>query len=399
MNDDNTTTPATAPSTSTNFPPPAPLQQPAPMAPPPPPPQKRGGFARGFGGGLGFGIGLGAMLLVTSLVSLITMIGSLAALTPSEAGTATTNLTTIWGSGSERLRAINVSGAILSDASDGALLAAGTFGNEVAKQIDELTSEDASGLLLLVNTPGGSIGGSRAISDAVERYQERTANRVLVHVTSMSASGGVYATASADEIISDHGALIGSIGVIFGPFTQYTDVVGTTGNILESGVTTTGGITQEYLSQGTGKDFGNPYRPMTDEERANYTSGLKVEYDNFVEHVSQHRDIPSEKIVNDLGAFMFDPETAQNHGLIDGIMGRDEFFRHAAESAGLDPDDTRVEAVRAPSAWESLLGAERPFGSAPAVDQGPGVVPALSRSFCGGTQPLAFAGDLAGVCG
>lgn len=399
MNDDNTTTPATAPSTSTNFPPPAPLQQPAPMAPPPPPPQKRGGFARGFGGGIGFGLGLGAMLLVTSLVSVIAMAGSLAALTPSDAGTATSNLTTIWGSGTERLRAINVSGAILSDASDGALLAGGTFGNEVAQQIDELSAEDASGLILLVNTPGGSIGGSRAISDAVDRYQDRTGQKVLVHVTSMSASGGVYATATADEIISDHGTLIGSIGVIFGPLAQYTDVIGTTGNILQSGVTTTGGITEEYLSAGKGKDFGNPYRPITDEERATYTAGLQVEYDNFVEHVSTHRDIPAEKIVDELGAYMFDPETAQGHGLIDGVMGRDEFFRHAAETAGLDPEDTRVEAVRAPTAWESLLGAERAFGAAPAVEQGPGVVPALSRAFCGGTQPLALAGDVASVCG
>lgn len=397
----------------TNFPPPSaptpnpaasqqPAQRPMPAMAPMAPQlveTKKHGFARGFGRGIGFGLGLGAMLLATSLVSLILMVTSLATMTPTASGTATTNLATIWGSGTGKLRAINVSGAILSDASDGALLMAGSYGNEIAQEIDALTTDDASGLILLVNTPGGSIGGSRAISDAVERYQGRTGQKVLVHVTSMSASGGVYATATADEIISDHGTMIGSIGVIFGPFTQYDGVVGTTGNILESGVTTTGGITQEYLSAGKGKDFGNPYRPMTDEERANYTAGLEVEYDNFVEHVSSHRSIPAEKIVNELGAFMFDPETAQGHGLVDGVMGRDEFFRHAAQQAGLDPDDTRVEAVRAPTAWESLLGVTRPFGQAPAVEQGAGIVPGVSNPFCGGGQPLAFAGEVASVCG
>lgn len=399
----------------TNFPPPSaptPNPEPTPAAhqqaaqqplPAPMAPQfvetKKHGFARGFGRGIGFGLGLGAMLLVTSLATLILMVTSLATMTPTASGTATTNLNTIWGSGTGKLRAINVSGAILSDASDGALLTAGSYGNEIAQEIDGLGADDASGLILLVNTPGGSIGGSRAISDAVERYQERTGQKVLVHVTSMSASGGVYATATADEIISDHGTLIGSIGVIFGPFTQYDGVVGTTGNILESGVTTTGGITQEYLSAGKGKDFGNPYRPMTDEERANYTAGLEVEYDNFVEHVSSHRGIPAETIVNELGAFMFDPETAQAKGLVDGVMGRDEFFRRAAEQAGLDPDDTRVEAVRAPTAWESLLGATRTFGQAPAVEQGAGIVPAVSKAFCGGGQPLVFAGEVASVCG
>lgn len=383
-----------------NFPPPLPPQPPHHMGPGAPAPETpRRGFARGFGGGFGFGLGLGAMLLVVTLLSILSMVLSLAALTPTASGSASTNVTTIWGKGSGKLRAITIAGAILSDASDGALLTSGTFGNEIAQQIDDLTTEDASGLVLLVNTPGGSIGGSKAISDAVERYQERTGQKVLVHITSMSASGGVYSTASADEIISDYGTLVGSIGVIFGPITQYTDVVGTTGSILESGVTTTGGITQEYLSAGKGKDFGNPFRPMTDEERANYTSSLKVMYDDFVGHVSKHRGIPVEKIVNELGAYMFDPETARSHGLVDDIMGRDEFFRHAAEVAGIDPDDTRVEAVKPPSAWESLLGAKRAFGEAPAVVQGAGVVPAVSQAFCGAGQPLVYAGDLAAVCG
>lgn len=360
---------------------------------------RQGNFARGFGGGVGLGLGLGAMLLATSLLSLLVLAGSLAALSPTASGAATTNLSTIWGSGSQTLRAINVTGAILSDASDGALLSSGTYGNEIAQQIDDLTVDEASGLILLVNTPGGSIGGSKAISDAVERYQERTGQQVLVHISSMSASGGVYATASADEIISDHGTLIGSIGVIFGPFTQYDGVVATTGSILESGVTTTGGITQEYLSAGKSKDFGNPFRPMTDEERAHYTAGLNAEYQKFVSHVSTHRGIPEDTIVNELGAFMFDPDSAQANGLIDAIMGRDEFFRYAAEQAGLDPDDTRVEAVRAPSAWEALLGAERAFGTAPAVDQGPGISPDVSAAFCAGGQPLVFAGDLPAACG
>ncbi|GAA4892760.1 hypothetical protein GCM10025789_07380 [Tessaracoccus lubricantis] len=399
-----------------NFPPPAPqdrgadIQTPASPSRPsqrpqpqprmaPPPPAPGGGFARGFGNGMGIGLGLGAMLLATSVVTTIAMVVGLAALTPTAAGSATTSLTTLWGQGEGRIRAIPVSGPIMSDASDGAVFSAGTYGNEVAAQIDELTTDDASAVVLLVNTPGGSIGGSKAISDAVERYQERTGQKVLVHVTSMSASGGVYATATADEIVSDHGTMIGSIGVIFGPFTQFNDVVGTTGSLLESGVTTTGGITQEYLSAGTGKDFGNPFRPMSEEERAHYLAGLDVEYDAFVSHVSEHRDIPAAKIVDELGAFMFDPATAMEHGLIDDVMGRDEFFRHAAGAAGLDPDDTRVETVRMPSAWESLLGAERAFGQAPAVEQGAGVVPAVSRAFCGAAQPLAFAGQLSAVCG
>lgn len=390
------------------FPPPAPedMARPAPpiapaLAPVPPQsaPRPRGGFARGFGIGTGIGLGLGVASLAASIVLGVMMVVASLALVSTSTGTATSAVSTVWGSGSQVLRAIPISGPILADSSDGSLLSAGSYGYEIADEIDSLTADDASGLVLLVNTPGGSIAGSRAISDSVQRYQERTGQPVLVHVSSMSASGGVYATAAADEIVADHGAMVGSIGVIFGPFTYYDGVVATSGSLIESGVTTTGGITTEYLSEGTGKDFGNPYRPMTDEERAVYQEGLASEYAAFVAHVSSNRGIDEATITDTMGAHLFSSEQALGFGLIDAVMGREDFFRHAAEKAGLDPEDTRVEAIRQPGPLELLLGVERPFGQAPAVAQGAGIRPVVSASVCAGTRPLAFAGDLASVCG
>ena len=104
-------------------------------------------------------------------------------------------------------------------------------------------------------------------------------------------------------------------------------------------------------------------------------------------------------IRDQIGAHLYDSVRAQEYGLIDGVLGRDEFFRHAAEAAGLDPADTRVEAVLPPSTWEVFLGVERPFGVAPAAKTGDGVVPVLSPAFCRATQPLALAGSLDGLCG
>ena len=394
--------PPSAEHRSADLPPAVAPQPPAPSAPRPvgvTAPRQPGGFGRGFGIGAGVGLGLGdASLLMALALGVLALVGSLT-LVSTAGGVATTQLATIWGGGSQSLRAITVAGPIMADVSDGALLSAGTYGYEIAAQLDELTAEDSGGVVMLVNTPGGSIAGSRAISDAVVRYQERTGQKVLVHVSSISASGGVYATAAADEIIVDHGALVGSIGVIFGPFDQYTDVLATSGTLFESGVTTTGGITREYLTQGEGKDFGNPFRPITDEERAVYTAGLASEYDAFVAHVAEHRDITEAAIRDQIGAHLYDSVRAQEYGLIDGVLGRDEFFRHAAEAAGLDPADTRVEAVLPPSTWEVFLGVERPFGVAPAAKTGDGVVPVLSSAFCRATWPLALAGSLDGLCG
>lgn len=388
------------------FPPPSANQmaQSAPVVPPPPapaaPPGQRGGhFSRGFGLGSGLGLGLGVAGVVAAVVLGVMTIAGAVALVGTASGTATTALTTVWGSGSQVLRAVPVTGVILADSSDGALLSTGTYGYEVADELDSLTADDSSGVVLLVNTPGGSIAGSRAISDAIDRYQERTGQPVLVHVSSTSASGGVYSTATADEIIADHGAMVGSIGVIFGPFVHYDGVVATSGSLLESGVTTTGGITTEYLTEGTGKDFGNPYRPMTDEERAVYQASLSAEYDAFVAHVSSNRGIDESTIRDTMGAHLFGTAQAEAFGLIDGVMGREAFFRHAAERAGLDPDDTRVEAIRPPGVLEVWLGVERAFGEAPAVTQGEGVRPVVSSAICDASQPIAFAGDRAAVCG
>lgn len=396
----------------TSFPPPAdpggdqaaPQPQPQPQPQPPRPDlpveRKRGAFSRGFGLGTGIAVGIGLVSTVASiLLGVVLLIGGLVAAATASDSSALTE--TIWGKGAGRLRAISINGVIMADSSDGSLLSAGTYGYEIAAQIDALEKAEAAGLVLLVNTPGGSIGGSVAISDAIERYQERTGQKVLVHVSEMSASGGVYSTAAADEIIADYGTLVGSIGVIMGPFDHYDGVTAIGSSLFETGVTTSGGVTSEYFTAGTGKDFGNPFRAVTEQEQAHYQAGIDAEYRQFVAHVAENRGIEEAKIVDEFGAFLFDAQAAKANGLIDDVMGRDEFFRHAAEAAGLDPAETRVEAgIVNMGLMASLLGVEagRPVGQAPAAKQGVGIVPVLSPAICSGQRPLVYAGDFSGVC-
>ncbi|TKJ26440.1 hypothetical protein A6V29_03595 [Blastococcus sp. CCUG 61487] len=362
--------------------------------PPPPrePSQFRRGFGLGFGASLGAGLGLAAVgvvmvvLLVVSLVGLVSGSGS--------SGQAQPITETVWGEpGAEgRLLAIPVTGVILGGESDGATFGGTTYGYEVADTIDALDEDDADGLILELNTPGGTIYGSRAIADAVERYRERTGHRVMAHVQGMSASGGVYAMAGADEIVADHGSLVGSIGVIMGPFERYRDVTAIPGTLLEPGVTTEGGITEEYLSRGRGKDLGNPYRDMTDEERAVLGAGLEREYAEFVDWVSETRGIPAQTIVDELGAFVFDGQTAIERGLVDRVLGREEAYRFAAELNDIDPDDTRVDRVRGPGLLDLLLAAQTPADGVAAVR------PGRSTVCTGAPLVLAFHGDLAAVC-
>lgn len=359
-----------------------------------------GTFKRGFGLGAGLGLGLLLTAVTVSVIAGIFSLLSIGALVSMVPSSVSTDTETIWGKdgATTTLRAFDISGAILTSAAEGGLFAEGTYGYEVADMLDELDGDDADGVVLLVNTPGGSITGSKAISDAIVRYQERTGNQVMVHVEGMSASGGVYSTAPADAIYADHGSIIGSVGVIFGPFSRFRDVVAISGNLLESGVTTTGGITEEYITQGTGKDFGNPFRDMTDGERQMIIDVIKPEYERFVAHLAEHRDMDPNQIVNVLGAGVFEPQRAEEVGFIDGTLGRDEFFREAATQVGGDPDDTRVEAVSAPGALESLFGIERVKGQAVPLSRSDAGSGMLSASLCSGQRPMVFSGDPAALC-
>ena len=366
-----------------------------------PPQAEKGGFKRGFGTGVGVGLGLMAGFVVLSIVGGLFALISLGMLLSSiTKDGASTSLERVWGTegASGHLRAIRISGTIMTDAADGALLSSGTYGYEVADQLDSLKTDQADGVVLLVNTPGGTITGSKAIADAITRYRERTGKPVLVHVEGSSTSGGVYSTATANEIIADHGSMIGSIGVILGPLPRYKDVVATGSTLLQQGITTTGGISQEYITAGSGKDLNNPYRDLTEQERQRLQAMVDDDYEIFVAEVAAGRKLDPQRIRNEFGAGIFSARQAVNSGLADAVMGRDEFFRHAATAAGLDPDKTVVERVAEPTGLSSLLGAKRAWGtSLPLSALGDKAV--ASASLCSVTAPIAYAGDLSGVCG
>lgn len=360
----------------------------------------RGGFGRGFGAGFGFALGLGVVLTVSSIITTVIMMASLATLIQTPAGTASTQLETIWGPGSakDKLRAVQISGTILAESGEGGVLGGGTYGYEVADMIRELDADEAAGLVLLVNTPGGSVTGSAAIANAVSDYKQRTGKPVLVHVSSMSASGGVYSTSSADEIWVDEGAMVGSIGVFIGPISRYENVTGIGSTILQPGVTAER-VEQEFISAGRGKVFGNPFAPADEAVKKQYQELIDEDYANFVERVAQGRGINPDVIRNEMGAAVFAPDKAKAYGLINGVKGRDEFFRYAAEKFGVNPNETKVEMVAEPGPLAELLGAKRAFGASLPVEQGPGIVPPLNSGVCNPQSVVVYHGSLHSVCG
>ncbi|MFN0027903.1 MAG: S49 family peptidase [Acidimicrobiales bacterium] len=354
-------------------------------------------------------LGFLAMLLV-----MVAVLANLAATPTDTTGLAQTFVTGDEGN-PRTVLAIPVTGVILGENEGGGLFASlvdATYGYDVKAELEAAAADPGiRAVVLEMDTPGGTIFGSRAIADAVSAYQASTGRPVVTFVRGMSASGGMYAMAGADHIVADHGTLIGSIGVIFGPFAHYKDVVAMDGGLLGSGVETTGGITEEYITAGRSKDLGNPFREFTAEERKVLQTGVDNNYGQFVAHVAAGRELTEDAVRGDLGALIFDEQSALANGLIDEVGNRDMAYAKAAERAGLDTGNYQVTRVDRSGGGlfglgamaRSLTGTEPdPESTATATAPGSaptaGVVPARHPLCANGPTMLAWFGDLPAGC-
>jgi protease-4 len=200
-----------------------------------------------------------------------------------------------------------------------------TYGYAVQKQLFDAAEDDSvHAVLLRVSTPGGTLTGSEAIHRGVLAVKE-AGKPIVAYVDGISASGGVWSTAAADKIFADHGSIIGSVGIIAGGILQYDDPVALTGFL--SGVETRGGIRLNLTTAGRGKDIGNPFRPMTDEERATLQAMADEFYERFLTHVETNRNMPRARVRDEFGASIFANGAAERNGYIDGT----KTYREVAE--------------------------------------------------------------------
>lgn len=214
------------------------------------------------------------------------------------------------------------------------------YGYEIKRALYDAVEDDSiKGVILEVNSPGGTIFGSRAIADGVTYYKQKTGNPVIAMVSGLSASGGYYAVASTDAIYADYGSTIGSIGVIMGPFKYYDGVRSEDGGILLGGVVTQNGIETTYITGGASKDLGNPYRQLTDLERQILQRQIDNEYDLFVDYVSQNRKISEDTLKNQIGALIYDNTLAAQYKLIDKTMNKETAYADLAKRSDIDGDN------------------------------------------------------------
>ncbi|HSH18291.1 MAG TPA: S49 family peptidase [Candidatus Saccharimonadales bacterium] len=302
--------------------------------------------------------------------------------------------TVVHGDGQNQLLSLKVNGIIVgTDAGSSSFfggLDGQTAGYTVKDQLYTAASDDTiQGVILEIDSPGGTIYGSRAIADGVKYYKEKTGNPVYAHISGSGASGAYWAAISADKVIVDHGSDVGSVGIIMGPFQYYNKVLAEDGGILAGGVITEGGVESVTFTAGKSKDVGNPYRRLTPEEVAVLQKTVNNEYDGFVSYVSERRDIPDPVLRGQIGALTYDPKTALELKLVDAIGSRQDAYDKLAEAAKVKDDYMVIEEEYLPGLVESLLSAvkRQPQPKATKVD------------LCGlDRASLAYHGDVTTWC-
>lgn len=211
-------------------------------------------------------------------------------------------------------------------------------GESLASALAELRNQDdVKGVVLRVNSPGGSALASEVIRHEMELLRDK--KPVIVSMGDMAASGGYYISCPADAILASPTTITGSIGV-FGLLFN-----------AQNGLKDKLGITVDVAKTNPSADMGVPFRALSAAERNYLQHSVEHTYAQFVDHVAAGRNLTREQVDSLGGGRVWSGVSALDNGLIDSYGGLLEAIALAADRAGVGEDFS----ISAPSNTPDLL--------------------------------------------
>lgn len=214
---------------------------------------------------------------------------------------------------------------------------AGIFGARVAivelegmiLEVDDLVRELKShrdnpgvkAVVLRVNSPGGVVGPTQELHQALMRVRE-AGKPVVASLGSVAASGGYYAAVAADRILANPGTLTGSIGVIM----QMANVE----NLFKKV-----GVDYVVVKAGAYKDLGSFSRPMTVDERRVIQLLLDDVHAQFIDAVATGRKLERSEVLKFADGRVFSGVQAKALRMVDDLGSLEDAVNDAAKLAGL----------------------------------------------------------------
>jgi len=161
----------------------------------------------------------------------------------------------------------------------------GVIASEGQASADNVTSglqaafkdSNTVGVVLRINSPGGSPVQAGYINDEIKRLRGLYPNIPLYAVVEdICASGGYYVAVAADKIYVDKASIVGSIGVVMDGF-------GFTGTMEKLGVE------RRAIAAGENKKFLDPFSPVNPAHKAFAEKMLAEIHEQFITVVRQGR--------------------------------------------------------------------------------------------------------------
>ena len=221
----------------------------------------------------------------------------------------------------EKISVINVDGVIANDAN-----------NDTIVDMLEDARKDPSvvGVIMHINSPGGSVYASEKIYKEINKLKE-TNKPVYAVMQELAASGGYYISAPCDKIFASNETFTGSIGVIMQSYS------------LE-GLFEKYGIKEQNITTGKMKDAGSPGKALDKEEREYLQNLVDSAFARFVKVVADGRNMSEADVRKLADGRIYDGSQAVENGLVDSIGDLEAAYKEMAKEYNLS-DPLAVEKV------------------------------------------------------
>ena len=200
------------------------------------------------------------------------------------------------GSGTDQIAKVRIEGTITED-------------EELLDRLERIAETDrVKGVILAVDSPGGTTAGGEAIFEAVRRLAEK--KPVVAQVGTLAASAGYMIASASDHIVARKSSIVGSIGVLV----QFPDVTGLMDKV---------GIKLEEIKSSPLKAEPSPFNPTTEEERAMIRAMILDSYDWFVGLVTERRPLSRVETERLADGSVFTGRQALERKLVDALGGEE----------------------------------------------------------------------------
>lgn len=192
--------------------------------------------------------------------------------------------------------------------------------------------EKTKGIILRINSPGGSPVQSGYIYDEIKRLRgEHPDIKVYAVISDLGASGAYYIASAADEIYADKASLVGSIGVTAATF----GFVGAMDKL---------GVDRRVYTSGEHKAFLDPFQPQKEEETQFWRGVLKTTHQQFIDSVKKGRGdrLKVQDHPELFSGLIWSGEQALELGLVDAL-GSSSYVAREVIGAKTIVDYTREE--------------------------------------------------------